>query len=49
MIILDLSEGMDRGKSGKSRGILKWMISGKPENDLREDWGILCRALDKEY
>ena len=31
----DLSEGMEdckvREKSGKSQGILKWMISGNPE------------------
>ena len=35
MIFLDLSEGMENckmsgKKSGKSQGILKWMISGNP-------------------
>ena len=31
--VLDLSEGMENCKmSGKNQGILKWMISGNPDN-----------------
>ena len=30
VFFLNLSEGMDREKSGKSQGILRWMISGNP-------------------
>ena len=33
MIFLDLSEGMENCKmSGKSQGIVRWMISGNPGN-----------------
>ena len=34
-LFLDLAEGMENckmlGKSGKSQGMLKWMISGNPD------------------
>ena len=44
MICFDLSEGMENCKmSGKSQGILKWMISGNPATFFP----ILCIAIVK--
>ena len=35
ILFLDLSEGMENcGMSGKSQGILKWMISGDPVTEI---------------
>ena len=47
MIFLDLSEGMKTCKmSGKSQGILKWMINGNPEQDFVKINAVFCQGND---